>query len=284
MPEAGAAAGKGAQEGKGKPSLFDPAAVPTRKCLRFLQRDPPERGYFIAFTPRSGSSWLCDLLTGTGRLGRPPELFNPAFVPRIAGTFGVPDLETYVEMNRRRLSKGGTFGFKITTQHAKRLLGGPDACAARFPELAPVFLIREDIVAQAVSTHFMRYQDRVHLTEDGAAPPVSDAPYDSSELRRFVDRNVAQEEAWEAAFSAVGTYPLRLSQERMLAMGRRSLIARFCDHVGVEAAAVEEAESRHRKIGTSRNAEFAARFREEEADYLAGIDARRAERLAALSI
>ena len=33
--------------------------------------------YGIAFTPRSGSSWLSELLAGSGVLGNPVEWFNP---------------------------------------------------------------------------------------------------------------------------------------------------------------------------------------------------------------
>ena len=73
-----------------------------------------ERSYVIHFTPRSGSSWLTDVLGQTNVFGLPDEYFNPSFIPRNATAFGATNLDEYIEVLHRRRgakAKGGIFGF-----------------------------------------------------------------------------------------------------------------------------------------------------------------------------
>jgi hypothetical protein len=44
---------------------------------------PANRHYIIFFTPRSGSSGLTSILSGTKKLGFPEEYINPDFLPAV---------------------------------------------------------------------------------------------------------------------------------------------------------------------------------------------------------
>jgi LPS sulfotransferase NodH len=266
------------------PPLFDPSVEETRRSLKIAGSPLPQRCYFIAFTARSGSSRFCDLLASAGTLGEPGEALNPKMVPRISRALAAPDLETYLDRHRRFRQTGGSYGMKLTSPHAETLFGSMQAFLAAHRGWATLFLIREDVVAQAVSSYLMRFQTVVHRVEGGAAERIEEAPYDAAILRKIVTRFTSQEETWEAAFAAHDLKPLRLSQESMLAADDRALVARVADHVGAPRPADRAPASRHRKLGTSLNQRLTARFREEEAGFLADVAASRAQRLQALDV
>ena len=81
-----------------------------------------DRNYFIAFTPRSGSSWLAGLLTSTKKLGGPGEWFNPDNLPNILKTFPKCDLRSYAALIRHRFKTGnGVSGFEASFFQIKQV-------------------------------------------------------------------------------------------------------------------------------------------------------------------
>ena len=110
-----------------------------------------ELRYMVASTPRSGSSYLCQLLWQTGRMGAPLEYFNfHAWMPAMTSRLQVMRLREYVErLFQLRVSPNGVFGFKAHVEHAQFL-----KLANLWPVLKPdaiVRISRKDKVAQAVS-------------------------------------------------------------------------------------------------------------------------------------
>src|SRR5215470_11441615 len=79
----------------------------------------PRMFYCVAATPRSGSTWLCQLLWATGVMGAPAEYFNPrASMMQMAGRLGARHAREYVRLlKERRTSPNGVFGFKAHWQH-----------------------------------------------------------------------------------------------------------------------------------------------------------------------
>ena len=67
-----------------KSEFFSDIVFDQERHERIKKRAPAQTNYVIYFTPRSGSSWLTDVLQQTGQLGAAPEAFNPNFVPAIA--------------------------------------------------------------------------------------------------------------------------------------------------------------------------------------------------------
>lgn len=62
-------------------------------------------------------------------------------------------------------------------------------------------------------------------------------------------------------------------------MGERKVIALFSSRLNVPNKKIPDISSGHRKIGTSKNNLFADRFRAENKDFLAELEADRAEML-----
>ncbi|MGV6847706.1 MAG: Stf0 family sulfotransferase [Marinibacterium sp.] len=265
-------------------TLFDPARDPnTKRGARLDGKPAPERSYIVLFTPRSGSSWLHDLIASCGDMGDPGEFFNPNFVPTIAERVDAPDIDTYLRRLTRLRCPGGTFGTKVTPDHAYHALGGLDAFLDRFPEAALFWLIREDIVAQAVSLYLMRFQEKHHKI-DGEDPAAMRQPtYDADIIEGCMLRLFNMEETVERSLARTTRPVVRLSQERMLNSDRTALLALMRAHMGLPSPTGDlAATSRHKKIGTSINDDFACRFRQDKGAAIRRVSAAREPRLAAI--
>ena len=117
----------------------------------FTASHAAELRYMVASTPRSGSSYLCQLLWETGRMGAPLEYFNfQAWMPAMTSRLQVMRLTEYVDrLFQLRVSPNGVFGFKAHTEHMQFL-----KLANLWPVLKPdaiVRICRKDKIAQAVS-------------------------------------------------------------------------------------------------------------------------------------
>lgn len=268
-----------------RPDLFDPDARDRMAYRRDMRRPAADTRYVIHFTPRSGSSWLADILTATGRLSQPGECFNPSFVPAIAQKMNAANMRQYVEMLLRWRNTHGVFGCQLTFYHMKVSFGGPAKFMRFFQEDPCLWLIREDIVLQAVSLA-KKQQTRIGHTAHAGTEALEKAEagftYDAEQIGRFVRHVFEAEQGTEAVFARYGQTPLRLSYERMTAMGAEAAVNVVAHHVGAPPVRGAALETGHGKLGTDRNAEYADRFRTEHAEMMAGIDAARADRLAAV--
>jgi LPS sulfotransferase NodH len=64
----------------------------------------------------------------------------------------------------RDSNRNGVFGAKISPKQAEINFGSVDHLLECFRDSALIWLIREDIVAQAVSLYLMRFRDNHHKT------------------------------------------------------------------------------------------------------------------------
>lgn len=144
----------------------------------------------IFFTPRSGSSWLTDVLSQTGELSHPAEYFNPNFVKNIASSLGVHEPEEYIRrVAARKASKNGIFGFELT--FAQYRLIDADILSLLSPEHFFV-LLRRDLIAQAVSLYRAVKSRVFHITE-GQRPSVPEVAFDADEILRWAQHIRNQE-------------------------------------------------------------------------------------------
>lgn len=269
-----------------RPALFDPEAQDRAAYRRDLKRLPAAGlHYVIHFTPRSGSSWLADILSATGRLSQPGECFNPSFVPAIAQRMNAANLRQYIAMLERWRNTHGVFGCQLTYYHLRVVFGGAERFMRFFGQAPCLWLLREDIVLQAVSLAKKQQTNIGHTAHAGEmdrAEVDRGFVYDAEQIARFVRHVFEAEQGTEAIFSEYGPAPLRLSYERMTAMGAEAAVNVVAHHIGVPPVRGVEIATGHAKLGTDRNAEYAARFRAEHAEMMAAIDAARAGRLAAV--
>lgn len=266
-------------------NLFDDVVVDPEVRGRYLAGQRAGQTYVIHFTPRSGSSWLGDVVSKTNALGTPEEFFNPNFVPNIANVFNVSTLDDYIEVLLRRRGVGGIFGFEITHHQIIATFGSADAFLERFGAARPLWLIREDIALQAVSLFKMVHGQVSHRTstaDDTVRAADATLSYDNDELVRWLRHIWKAEIGTEEVLARTGQEVLRLSYERNVATDTLDLVNRIAAHVGRPPVPGPLAASGHDKIGTARNAEWADELRQRNAALFDTIDEERATRLALL--
>lgn len=237
-----------------------------------LTLEEPRRKLIILFTPRSGSSWLTDMVTRSKQLGKPREWFNPNFIPKITRAMNADTLERYIDMITRKHSSGNVFSCEITIFQLRRVFGSDDRFLHHFPvDLPYMWLRREDLVLQAVSLAKAVRTDVFHA-QQASAEDLSRADaefvYDRADIDHWLCHILDQERLCEAFFADHGITPLRLTYERMMAQGAEATLEQMLPHVRprrtqLPDAARKRLNSEHRKIGSERNTEFALRFARE---------------------
>lgn len=249
-----------------------------------MEKKEAPHTFGIFFTPRSGSSWLTDVLSQTRLLGKPQEWFNPNFIPNITRAVNARDLDSYLKMLRRKHKAGGFFSFEITVYQMQRVFGSGSSFITHFPESTPLFyLTREDIVLQAISLSKAVRTSVFHsanASDDELDKADSEFTYDAAEIKRWLDHVFDQEKKCEAFFADMDLRPHRLSYEQITVDGAEATVRKFLTILHPKKAKelkIPHLQPQHRKIASSRNSEFAMRFREEHPEKIAEIEAFRAD-------
>ncbi len=254
-----------------RPNLFDSCQPDDTRFRKLMEKPEAEEDLAIYFTPRSGSSWLTQAIQIAGGLGRAGEFFNPNFVPRIAQKMGVASLDNYISGVRRKLNSGGVFSFEVTYYQMKRTFGDEDTFSSYFNTAPAVWLIRKDIVSQAVSLakkEKTRIGHSNQLKESSAEELDSVFEYDSDLINRWLKHIINAEIKTERFFDKFDINPLRLSYEFIMAEGAERTLNRISRHIGKEDANVPAAARLPEKLGTHQNEAYAERFRKDAADHI----------------
>lgn len=265
--------------------LFGNVVVDPQRQSRLRQRPAATVRYVIHFTPRSGSSWLTDVIAATNRLGPANEAFNPNFVPKIAQSIDAADLEEYVQLLLRRFNSKGVYGFEVTAHQITAVFGTYAAFHQYFGSASCFWLIRQDIVAQAVSLAKMVTTKVAHThgsDEDQRQSSDQQFAYDAPLIRRWLEHIHVAEKNSEGWFAEHGLAPLRMSYEQTTRLTPLQMVNVIARHLGLPDIEPISFSTRHTKLGTDQNTHYADRFRTEQATFLAEIDARRAPMLARL--
>jgi len=239
---------------------------------------PPTDEIAIYFTPRSGSSRVTEILANTNTLGRAGEFFNPNFIPNIAQAVQATNLTDYVENCRRKLSTGGVFSFQVTSHQINAVFPDTAFLFKEFGGSASFWLIREDIVAQAVSLAKMVTTQVAHSansTEDEIAMADKLYEYDRHSIKRWLMHIRNAEIASEDYFSEFGISPTRTSYERLAKMDAKGVVDFFRGDIPIISTRAAKRSLTHRKISTKKNERYAERFRDEERDFLVEIEKKR---------
>lgn len=234
------------------------------------QGEAPVR-YGIAFTPRSGSTWLGDVLLQSRLLGAPREYFNPeAAAPTLgqSGCAGFPDYYAYLKRSKQ---VGGVFGVEVNWPRLNAII--EEGYRPLLDDLqAWFYLRREDFVAQAVSL-YKAMQSGVFHSHDGkqARAPVT---YDGTRIAEAVFTLMNSEYKLNCHFRESGISPRELWYEHIVTMPPKEVVALFLKPLGIEPAPrdrerLEGLQPQLKKIGDGLNEELAIRFRDEHADLVA---------------
>jgi trehalose 2-sulfotransferase len=232
------------------------------------------RSYLLCGTPRTGSTYLCSLLSSTGVAGQPESYFREPDLRRWASRFGLGasddgDID-YVDFVRGAVRVGstgnGVFAARIMwgTMHPlveglRGHVGGHrdvDVLERALGPLRYVHLERLDAVAQAVSwaraeqTGFWQQGDR----SDAAAE------LDLDQVERLVATVHEHNEAWRAWFAAQSVEPLCLTYEFLVSSPVEAVMS-VLDFVGTAPPADWAPVSAPERQADSLNAEWMRRYR-----------------------
>jgi len=175
-----------------------------------LAPKPADRGYMVCTSGRSGSTYLCRLLTSTGMLGRPREFFD--YRVRV---MEYPDYPKHPRNQIKRIrtlgaTANGIYGVKVFPTHLNRTDQYIDALHA-LPQLSFVRLIRRDILGTAISAVRAKQTHRFSSQELERHPPV----YDERRIRRALENRLRHDEYWSRLFEERGIQPLILEYETL---------------------------------------------------------------------
>lgn len=231
-------------------------------------------GYVLCGTPRTGSTLLCSLLASTGVLGRPESYFREPGEARLAMRFNLPvtgervrDYRAFVGAVRNAASTdNGVFAARIMWGSLERVRKGLDEYSSEsdvavlertFGRLAFIHLVRDDVVAQAVSWARAEQTGYWQQGDPSASSPKPD-------LRQLTDllETIREHDAnWRSWFASNGIEPHRLTYDELVQQPRRS-VRRIADHVQIVLPADWQPVSPHRKQADRVNTEWAQLLQE----------------------
>lgn len=265
---------------------------PSRK-LKQADPAPMSQRFFFFFTPRSGSSWLAVAMRRTRRLGIPDEYFNADFVVRQATANNVNTLETYIDaLLRRRVSPNRVFVAKVSPFHLN-YVRDRETFFAMLPAQAPsIYLIRENIVRQAISLYKAVETDVYHVVnrpDDAVAHAKAFDNFDGEKILRWLRHVTEQERVAREVFATNNIRPLVLSYEWVFA-NERHVVPRIAEHYGIELSdtpsnvtSAPASGNPHRSVSGPSNHALEDAFRRRYGAMLKPIEAARAPLLAAVA-
>jgi len=220
-------------------------------------RAPPP-GYLICTHPRSGSTYFCQLLESTGKLGHPTEYFNRGnMLPR------EPDYPEDLGAQARYLiahsaTANGIRAGKVFLFTFERLVH--ERVLHHFEGFNLVYLDRADKLAQAISISRSLQSQAFRSDFEGDEQP---AEFYFSDLKARLMRLVHTDESWHKFFADNRLRPIRCRYEEVVADPQRAVdrIARslrIAEPVPIDPARVSLQTQRD-----DRSAEWRARFIDE---------------------
>lgn len=254
--------------------------------LSRLQAQPLPRDVFVMyFTARSGSTRLSELFLATGGMGRATEFFNPSLMQKMVNGLQAQDMETYIEHGKRWLKVDNVFSIKVTAGHIGAAFDQPADFFDVFSTVPSIWVTREDIVAQGVSLAKMvttKIGHSPHATADEITSADQTFGYDPNLIRRWILHILDHELTTERYFAKYNINPLRVTYEQINQMTPEEIVVYLNRFLFNRKPHSKPAELTHKKLGTSRNQEFAQRFREENSAFLQDVERVRAGRIGRL--
>lgn len=194
---------------------------------------PAARGYLICSSPRSGSTYLCELLASTGVLGVPREYLN------VEGRWGRLDPKRPFDLMpllERALKAGATpngiYGLKAHADHFAAVAAVVDPLRS-LPNLKFVSIRRRDILGQAIS-----WARAMQTGQYQAADRLLRAPtYEAARIRAILRMLGAQQAAWNKLFAATACKAVHLEYESLMQNPQRE-IDRVAELMGVAAVPI----------------------------------------------
>ena len=235
------------------------------------------RSYIICTSPRSGSTLLCKLLSGTSRAGLPESYFHDSSLAEWLSYYGLCGEQYASERDAlvavfsaaydHGSSQTGIFGLRLqrhsfdffmqkleilhpsSTNDKSRL---QDA----FGDTLFIHLTRENKLDQAISYVKASQTGLWHIAPDGAELERLSEPkepvYDERAIANQLSLSKMMDEEWEAWFCDASIEPLRVTYDQ-LTSNPKDVLARIFENLGVECEYRDDAKLPVAKLTNATN-------------------------------
>lgn len=215
----------------------------------------PGQCLVIATVARSGSNYLCDLVTQTDALGRPDEFFGPHLLAmRFPGRGRTPE-DCCAVMNEYGVTPNGVAAVKLMPYHLRSLQYALDFTEwFGIPQF--VWLRRRDLLTQAIS-----FEIAMQTLSFRSDEPVQREPrYSTRRIWRRIRQSNGEQGFWSLYFARQPIPPLELWYEDVVA-DPRGAVQRIADamQVAIDPNRIDLASSTRRQSNAI-NDEWRARF------------------------
>ena len=233
--------------------------------------------YCIAFTARSGSTWLENLIHQTGFLGIPQEWFNPHAARNTVQASACRDLPQYYQYLKIARKNADVFAMQLTWPQAQLVFnaGHPNL----FDDIQHWFYLKRlDYVAQGVSLYKAVRSGHFHSTQNDREKKV--VSYDEKMIITHTLRILAHEFMYETFFDRRGIKPEALWYEELISSTTEAVLIRFIETLQLPKSAYEHVnlcavKSRFEKVGDEKNESMTSQFKREHPEFVSYWDQHR---------
>lgn len=224
----------------------------------------PRSRYFIAITPRSGSTYLCDVLHRSRRFGKPQEILDTKPIalrlPIIPARTPEEYLRNVLKVHQSANGVSGTKASWFQWQQFKSCISDKSI----FTSFNYIYLTRHDTAAQAVSLYKATASSVFHsaaINNEEALIALNQLNYDYIKIKYWYDHIIVQQQGWQQYFHEYAINPLYLYYED-IDNDLLAVLKRIAVHVNVlpKNVFLPTNKSAYTKISDERNADWACRF------------------------
>lgn len=233
---------------------------------RLAKQPDPTVAYLIAMTPRSGSSLLCDVMKGTGRLGKPGErLALPLVRQNIVRLAPARNCDEYLRnILKASMTPNGVSGMKASWFQFDLFRSALDDESA-VQGLRYIHLTRRDLANQAVSLYKATSSTVFHTNKQHSSQAVAQLQsleYDYGKLEHWHHHLLRQEAGWVRYFDTHRIVPLSISYED-IDNDVKAVVRRIANYLGLPLVdlGLNRLETVFSKLADRQSIEWASRFR-----------------------
>lgn len=229
----------------------------------------PSHPYIIFMTPRSGSTWLAELMRAHG-LGFPDEWLNHARMGQEIQRCRRRDLGGYlIETLARHAGPSGASGVEVPLLQLMQAYELDNIFDVLGPRTRYLYLRRRNIVRQAISLYVARETGVYHASDANQpyARPSAEITYSASAIEDCMKR-VLHDELWfERMLIQQQVQPFRLDYESLKAEPD-SMLAAIANHLGAQPVNQQSSEQPGAPVTHPSAAHWEANFVRENAAFL----------------
>jgi trehalose 2-sulfotransferase len=233
---------------------------------KLLEKPLARIRYMIAFTPRSGSTYLCNLIAKTSQLGKPAEYMNQKFLPSYLTKIPSLTPDEYLMNVLRHYRTKRVAGMKASWLQFRDMYSILE-CSEMLAGFQFIFLFRRDWAEQAVSLYRAtnsKVFDTRNYSKDERRTLMADLVYDFKKIDYWARHIQLQEIGWRNFFAANSLFPLVITYEE-IDQDARTVLERIASYLKIRIDFSEfNLSSVYEKLADRESVEWAARYRLEK--------------------